>query len=287
MSVIKKDVNASFGLLPLQVHVRSAVESEKAVSLTNVCLGSEGNEHAPAKINSIYRCPLCSNEDKATLVKAKQQGKTEFVLVPQEEMDKVKAEAEQFQGAMQITTHAAADVEASTLETGSFYYLEPATAAYAEIYALVMHTIKTNPDTAFVTMWAARTAPAMYRLDVHNDVLVIRQMAWPSQVQPAPAVPTTFNPAYEAQAQMFVDSTRADFNPDTYKDARADLLDAFVASQNAIVGERPEVVTAAPQGLDIMALLQASTQAAKPVAAKRAAKKATKAPAKKAARKSA
>lgn len=282
MSVIKKEVSASFGLLPLQVNVRSAVESEKSVAFTNVCTGHDDEAHPPSKIRSIYRCPVCNNEDKALLQKAREQGKAAFVIVPQDEIDAANAEAEKFKGQMQITTHPAEAVQASTLETGSFYYLEPSSPAFSEIYALIMHTIKSNPDTAFVTMWAARSAPAMYRLDVRNDVLVIRQLAWPSQVQAAPDVPTTFNPMFEGQAQMFVDSTRADFDPNTYVDVRAQLLDSFVASQSAVVGERTETVEKAPQGLDIMALLQASTQAAKP-AKKAAAKK----PAKKAARKTA
>lgn len=281
---LKSGVSASFGLLPLQVDVLSAVEGEKTVSFTNVCTGTEGAEHPPSKINSIYRCPQCANEDKTILRKAKAQGKDEFVIVPQEEIDAANSEASKFKDAMSITTHPSADVLGKTLETGSMYYLAPSSPAFAEVYALIVHMVKSNPETAFVTMWAARSAPAMYRLDVRDDVLVLRQLAWPSQVQASPEVPTTFNPAFESQAQLFVDSTKADFDPDTYVDVRGTLLDAYVASQSTVQGVAPAggERVAAPQGLDIMALLKAGTpEAGTP--AKKAAAKRTKAPAKKSA----
>lgn len=282
MSTIKANVSATLGLLPLSVNVKSIVEAEKATSMSNVCVGTADAPHGPVKIQQINQCPDCKNDDKATHAKAKMVSKTELVLVPQAEIDAMSTEAKKYSEAMPITVHPADEVMASTIETGTAYYLEPATPAYAEIYALVAHEIRKNPDKVLVSMWAARTAPAMYRWTVKGDVIVIRQLAWPHQVQAAPSVPTTFNEAWESQADMFLASSAAEFDPDTYRDVRGEILSAYVASQTPQVTTIVEQSTVASKGIDVLALLKAGTTAA-PVAKKAAAKK----PAKKAAAKKA
>lgn len=279
MGTIKADVTVQMGFVPLQVNVKSIIEGEKSTAMSNVCVGTADSPHDPVRIKQVNRCPLpdCANEDKGTHTKAKVVNKSELVLVPQEEQDKIAEEAKKYTNAMPITVHPAEDVKARTLETGTAYYLEPATPAFAEIYAMVVHEIKKHPESALVTMWAVRSAPAMYRFDVRDDVLVIRQLAWPHQVQAAPSVPTTFNPMYEAQADMFIESTKADFDPDTYRDVRGDILSSYVASQVPIPTQVVEgKAVTAPAALDVMALLEASIPkgAAKKAAAKKTTKKA-------------
>lgn len=279
MSKLKSNVSIGMGLLPLEVDVFSIVGEERSTSLSNACVGAFGGEpHDPIRISQKNICPTCENDDKKTHVKVRVVGKSELVVVPQDELDAMATEAEKFTKVMPITVHPASDVESNTLETGTAYYLAPSSPTFAEIYALVVNAIKKHPEKALVTLWAVRSAPALYRFTVRDDVLVVRQLAFPHQVQAAPKVPTEFNPAWEAQADMFIDSNAAEFDPTTYRDVRGDILAAYVASQTPVFS--PEVTegkVAAPAGIDVMALLEASIKkapAVKKAAAKKPAKKA-------------
>lgn len=286
MATLKSNVVITLGMMPLGVNVKTIVEGEKSTSMSNVCVGTTDSPHDPIRIKQINRCPIedCANEDKESHAKAKAVSKTELVLVPQTEIDAMSEEAKKYTEAMPITLHSTEDVLASTIETGTAYFLEPSGPAFAPVYATLVSVIKKHPEKSLITMWAARSAPTMYRFGVRDDVLVIRQLAWPHQVQAAPSVPKQFDPAWEAQAEMFLMAAEAEFDPTTYKDARGDILSNYVASQTPIFATEP-ASTVKAGGLDFMELLRRSTeeavsktsgavQAAKPVK-KAAAKKAT------------
>lgn len=285
MATLKSNVSASLGLLPLKVNIKTIVEEDRAVSLSNACVGTSEVQHPPVRIRQDNRCPECSNNDKESHIKVRVVGKNDLVPVPQEELDKVAEEGKKFSERMPLTIHPAADVEASTIETGKAYYLEPADVDFAEIYALVAHEITKHPEKAVVTMWAARSAPAMYRWTVKDNVIIIRQLAWPHQVQARPAVPTEFNDASVPMAEMAMNSLAADFDPDTYKDSRGDILAAFVDTQTPVGASVTELPKTASGAIDIMGLLARSIEQAE--GEKKPAKKAAAKPRKTTVRKSA
>jgi non-homologous end joining protein Ku len=265
MATLKTGVTIMLGFAPIKVNVKTIVEGEKSTSMSNVCVGTPDAPHDPIRIKQVNRCPNpdCLNEDKGSHAKARAVSKTELVIVPEEELDKMADEAKKFSEAMPITLHPADEVLASTTPTGTAYYLEPEGPAFNEPYAMLVDMLRKHPEKAAVTMWAARTAPALYLFEARGDVLVARQLAWPHQVQAAPAVPHGYNPAWEAQAESMFASAETEFDPNTYRDVRGDILSNYVASQTPVFASDATTASAPAGGLDYMALLQASTEAAK------------------------
>ena len=94
--------------------------------------------------------------------------------------------------------------------------------------------VRARPNLAFCTVWAARTAPAMYRLGLYGDVLTLTQLAWPASVKPAPASPGDAKPDEVKMALVLADQLSSDFDPETFRGCATQLSLTVASAKGAV-----------------------------------------------------
>lgn len=258
------------------INLYSTVVAEER--LNTVCV----NGHDAAKIESVYRCPECQNEDKTTFLKGRKEDDGTYTVVTQEALDSLKATEDQKQQ-MVVTTHPLADVLFHTISGSSTYYVGPANAKNIkgfsqgqvdEGYALLADLIKANPDKALVTEFATRGVVNVWRFGVSGDTITLTQLVRPEALRQAPEKPATnVDASLVTLATQLLDATEIPFDPaaytDTQKAARAALLAAAASGETPVQAAAP----AAPSNVvSLEALLKAAVEQAAP-AAKAPAKK--------------
>lgn len=279
MATIRANVPLQFGLVSVPVNVVSAVKDAKEeVSLNTVCDGSgKGKAHTVAQINSVYRCPLCSEEDKTKMKKGRKIG-SDFVLVTEEEVAKsVLGKDDDLYKSMILNIHPTEDIVGVT-PAGSFYYLAP-TAASGSSYNLLVKAFRDNPEYTGIMKWAIKTKLAMYRLLAIDDILAIEKLAWPEDVHAHPQAPAA--PVEDKmldQAKMLLAMTASPFDLANYRDEQRADLASWIAAQNAVEGivatdaPRDKVVTTSLEDQLAAMLAAAQSPAAAEVKAKSRAK---------------
>jgi non-homologous end joining protein Ku len=280
MGTLRKDVSIRLGLITLPVSVQSAVSEDKDSKLTTVCT----NDHDPVKIKQTTACPACSLEGSIySFPKGKDNGDGTFTVLTKEQVDAAYAEgvSEDVKNTISLTAHPAADVAEQTLPGEKMYYLAPGKTA-GEAYPMLVQLIKTRPDIALCTVFAVRSAPAMYRLAVFNDRLALHQIAWPDVVNEAPALrQDDFNPALLPMAAQFVDALMMPFDASTYRDTRKDKLNQFLETAEATTAGVEPATADTPTESPLLTLLRAAVEPVTEVPKPRTARKTVaKAPAK-------
>lgn len=273
MSSIRAGVVVRFGLIQFPVSVDSAIDDKDGPSFSTLCDGTmSGKSHAPVRIKQKYGCPTCAVEGGIKdFLKGKDRGDGTYVVVPQSEIDAAAA-SDDLTKFMSLAAYHATEVDASTTRAGKVYYLTPNGAT--EAYPVMRDFIVAHPEWAFVTKWAPRSVPHMYRLDVLNDAITLVELAWPDAIKPAPQVKGDYDDDWLTQLEIFVNSNAAHaFDPTAFRDTRAEMLDAYIASQEGVAAgdapvERPAPNTGAPTLLD--QLRAANSKPAKKSPAKRA-----------------
>jgi non-homologous end joining protein Ku len=288
VSSIRSNVAIRLGpFFRVNTNIKTAVKDEdKDVSFSNVCTGHPpfSAEHAPSGVSQRLECKACKNDDKTSFKKGRQVG-TDYVLLTQEEIAGAEV-GDDLKKEMTLFTHPASDFVGTTLPGGKAYAVEPA-AGEADSYALFLAMIRETPDLAYVTTWASRSKPALYRLLPFGDVLTVQQVAWPSSLA---EMPETGDGNYKASdLAMAVQIARAavqPYDPAAYKNERNEKLTQFITNAVVVAGatvDTPEGKAAAekPSGGSLSAMLEAALAAAQPAPAAEAPKK--RAPRKKAA----
>lgn len=281
MAAIKSNILIKIGpFFGVPVSVLSATEDEaKAQSLSTLCEGIAGNKlhpaHSPNKIKQALKCPTCENDDRTTFIKGREKADGTFAIIGDAELEAVgEAVPADVKDSITLTSHPAEQVLEHTLTSGKVYYLGPGKGG-EDAYPLLVEMLRERPNLAFCTVWAPRSSPSMYRLGVYGDVLTLNQLAWPASVKQAPSVKTAADPKMVAMALTLADQLTADFDPESFKNTRAETLAAFVAAAEGVPGAVvPTTATAAkPKGNAMLDMLAAAVAASAPAAAAKPAPK--------------
>jgi non-homologous end joining protein Ku len=258
---LKKGVTMSLGLFTFQVNVFGALEGTKQVELNNLC----SKEHGPTQTRQTLACPVCGNDDRTTFVKGKDMGGGHFALADQDFLDSLGV-SEGVKSIIEMNPHPR-ETMASTFSGEKNYVLTPSTTGSETGYALAVAMIKARPELAFVTTWAPRTSPAMFSIDAIDDVLVLREVAWPGAVRALPEVGTTYDPKQLTMALSLVDAMVTDFDAELYIDDKTSKILEFLDTAATVAGIVPtdkgdETPEAVPHGLDVTDALAAAVAAA-------------------------
>jgi non-homologous end joining protein Ku len=264
-----KSASVRFGLITFPVAVQSAVSEDKESKLSMVC----AEDHAPNKVKQTTACPTCEKEgNQYSFPRGRDNGDGTFTVVSKEQMEEVNGVVTQdMKDSIALTAHPAAEVDQQTLPGAKMYYLAPGKTA-GEPYPMLVDLVKSRPDVAFCTVFAIRSAPAMYRLAVYNDRLALQQLAWPDSVNQAPELrQTTYTEGLLPMAKQFVDTLMMPFDPHTYRDARREVLTQYISDTPAAAAAEASPQAESP----LLAALRLATmpgEPAKPVRKKAPAK---------------
>lgn len=254
MSTIRKTVMASLGLIQFPVAVQSAVRSDD-VSLSGVC--NQG--HDPAPLVQPKSCSQCQATEG--FGKARKEGK-KLVVLTDTDLDALKPGPD-VTTEMHFTVHMTAEVDTLTRPHGSLYYLSPHEGGTA--YNVIRDVVAANPRFAFLTVWAPRSAPGLYRLVMLNDRLALSGVAWPEAILEAPEgiEDGTSHAALVTLASQFCETQVSTFEADTYSNDRAKLLADIVAAADGTTIQSTPAKKAKPNADDaLLAALTASVAAA-------------------------
>lgn len=259
MAAVKSNIQIKIGpFFGVPVSVITAVDDDKKSTGLNIICDSG---HAPSRVRQDLKCPECQNDDKTSFKKGQERPDGSVVIVDAAEVAAVTAIPDDVKNTLTLTSHPIEQVAEHTLPSGKVYYLEPGKGG-AKAYPLLVQMIKERPNLGFVTVWAPRSAPAMYRLGLFGDVLTLTQLAWPASVKPTPNVETDFNPDEVKMACVLADQLSSDFDPETFRDTRTETLAAFIAAAEGVEGaEKPTAPASAPKVTSMMDMLAAAVAA--------------------------
>jgi DNA end-binding protein Ku len=254
------------GLIGFPVSAKPALEDEGDKSFHTLC--REG--HEPVRCKAPLHCPKCSNDDRSTFVKGQEQPDGTYAIVTTDEIASTKAtDAEKTE--LNVTLHPTVEIGNQTLPSGRVYYLHPRDEG--EAYPMMVEFVRRHPEFSMLTTWAPRDNPALFRIGTFGDTLTLTELARPERLREAPTSDTPLNEGLLGMAEQFLTTLAAPFDPETYRDRRADMLREIIAKAETVTVEgTDEGPATAP--IDLMAALQAEiAKSAKKPARKRAPKK--------------
>lgn len=260
------------GLISLETAVVGAIADGEDSKLKTLCQHT-GTKHEKEGASTTKRrdfCPTCDNDDKSTFVKGKLVGDA-AIIVPQEELDEIKAADAASTKKIELTVHKAADL-IGAFPSGKSYFLAPRGSG-ANHYALVAELVARRTDLAFVGQFSFGGAPALYQVLSDAGILILRQLARPELVKERPEVDGLVDEKLLALAEQFADTLCAPYDPADYASKRAAAVQAALAKAAPVALSGTPGDTAAPAAqVDLASALEAALAAAAP-AAKPAAKR--------------
>jgi non-homologous end joining protein Ku len=278
VGTLRSDISVRLGLITFSVAVQSAVSEDQDAKLNTVC----NDGHEPVRVKQTTGCPTCAKEGSLySFPRGKDNGDGTFTVLTREQVDAAYEVAEDVKKTITLTAHPAAEVTQHTLPGEKVYYLAEGKAA-SEGYPVLVELVKRRPDIAFCTVFAVRSAPALYRLAVFNDRLALHAIAWPERINEAPTLRSSgYNEALLPMAEQFIDSLLMPFDPATFVDSRK------VKLAEALGAAAPVAIVSEGKGDSPLLTLLRSAVEPKAVPKPRAPRRTTttKAPAKKAAAK--
>jgi len=245
-----------FSLVTIPVRIYNAIDSGKTISF-NLLSRDGHNPVGYEKKDKVTGQPL-KNED---IVKGYEYEPGQFVIMEQEDLDKVKiksARVIEIEGFVNV-----AEVHPTLFE--SPYYLGPDGDVAAKTYGLLSQTLKEAGKIA-VGKVVLRDRETPVLLSPHETGMVMYRLRYPDEVRPIREVPQLLEVKADKEqlklAKTLVDSMTVKFSKiemkDNYYDALKEIIDAKIAGKEivTITEEEPKVV-------DIMTALKASIDAAK------------------------
>jgi DNA end-binding protein Ku len=266
----------SFGLvnIPIKLHTATEDKDIKLRTLHNKC-------HAPIKYEKI--CSVCEEEVKPEdIVKAYEYTKGKFVVLDQEELEKLRKENEE--KAVEIIDFVKIE-EIDPIYFDRSYYMSPNEGG-GKAYSLLRKALEESQKVGLAKI-VIRSKEQLAVIRVYENTLVMETIHYPDEVRKAGDVPNVPSENKVTQKELdtailLIDQLTSVFEPEKYTDDYRTALLELIESKRT--GQ--ETVTAAAKDApsnvtDLMAALQASIDRTKPnkVAApkKKAATKATKA----------
>ena len=266
----------SFGLvnIPIKLHTATEDKDIKLRTLHNKC-------HAPIKYEKI--CSVCEEEVKPEdIVKAYEYTKGKFVVLDQEELEKLRKENEE--KAVEIIDFVKIE-EIDPVYFDRSYYMSPNEGG-GKAYSLLRKALQESQKVGLAKI-IIRSKEQLAVIRVYENTLVMETIHYPDEVRKAVDVPNVPSEDKVTQKELdtailLIDQLTSVFEPEKYTDdyrtALLELIESKRTGKETVTTAAKEV----PSNVtDLMAALQASIDRTKPnkVAApkKKAATKATKA----------
>ncbi|WP_409298289.1 Ku protein [Peribacillus sp. SCS-26] len=256
----------SFGLVNIPIRLHSATE-DKDISLRTL----HKECHTPIKYEKV--CPVCEKEvGKDDLVKAYEYTKGKFVVIEDEELEKLKKANET--KAVEIVDFVKME-EIDPIYFLRSYYLSPGDGG-GKAYTLLRKALQESQKVGIAKI-IIRSKEQLAVVRVFENTLLMETIYFPDEVRAANDVPNV--PAEENitkkeldTAIMLIDQLTTEFEPgkyhDDYRSALMELIESKKTGKTVTPKERdvPE-----SNVMDLMAALQASIDKTKGGGAKKAA----------------
>ncbi|HEY3403789.1 MAG TPA: Ku protein [Ohtaekwangia sp.] len=245
-----------FSLVTIPVRIYNAIDSGQTISF-NLLTKEGSNPVSYEKKDKVTGKPL-RNED---IVKGYQYESGQYVIIEQEDLDKVKLKSEKvivIDGFVNAT-----EVHPTLYEAP--YYLGPDGDVAAKTYGLLSQTLKETGRIA-VGKVVLRDRETPVLLSPHEGGMVLYKLRYPNEVRNMREVPQLLEVKADKEqlklAKTLVDSMTTKFAniemKDHYYDALKAIIDAKIAGKEIVTRTEEE-----PKVVDIMTALKASIDAAK------------------------
>ncbi|WP_147534893.1 Ku protein [Bacillus marasmi] len=250
----------SFGLvnIPIKLHTATEDKDIKLRTLHKQC-------HSPIKYEKV--CPVCDVEVKPEeIVKAYEYTKGKYVVLEDEELEKLKKENED--RAVEIVDFVKME-QIDPIYFDRTYFMSPSEGG-VKAYSLLRKALEETAKVGLARI-VIRSKEQMAVIRVFENTLLMETIHYPDEVRKASDVPNV--PAESdlsekelETAMLLIDQLTSEFEPEKYTDEyRTALMELIESKQNG-----QETVTAAsaketPSNVtDLMAALQASIDKTKP-----------------------
>ncbi|MEK3853599.1 non-homologous end joining protein Ku [Cytobacillus sp. FSL H8-0458] len=249
----------SFGLVNIPIKLHSATE-DKDIKLRNL----HKECHSPIKYEKT--CPVCEKEIKnEDIVKAYEYTKGKFVVLEDEDLEKLKQENED--KAVEIMDFVKLQ-EIDPIYYNRTYYMSPGDGG-GKAYSLLRKALETSEKVGLAKI-IIRSKEQLAVVRVYENTLVMETIHYPDEVRKAADVPNV--PAEDKvtdkeidTAIMLIDQLTTEFKPEKYNDDyRTALLELIEAKRTGKDIVTPVEKEPAANVTDLMAALQASIDKTKP-----------------------
>ena len=245
-----------FSLVTIPVRIYNAIDSSETISFN--LLTKDGHNPVGYEKKDKVTGQTLKNED---IVKGYQYEPGQFVIVEQEDFEKVKLKSEkviEIQGFVD-----ASEVPATLFEAP--YYIGPDGDVAAKTYGLLSETLKQS-NMLGVGKVVLRDREVPLLLAPYDKGIVMYRLRYPHEVRNLSEVPMLSQVKADKDqlklAKTLVDSMTMKFADiemkDHYTEALKEIIDAKVAGREVVM-----VAEEAPEVVDIMTALKASIDAAK------------------------
>ncbi|MEH7093306.1 Ku protein [Neobacillus vireti] len=249
----------SFGLvnIPIKLHTATEDKDIKLRTLHNKC-------HAPIKYEKI--CTVCEEEVKPEdIVKAYEYTKGKFVVLDQDELEKLRKENEE--KAVEIIDFVKIE-EIDPIYFDRTYYMSPNEGG-SKAYSLLRKALQESKKVGLAKI-IIRSKEQLAVIRVYENTLVMETIHYPDEVRKAGDVPNVpaENKVTERELEtaiLLIDQLTTKFEPEKYTDdyrtALLELIESKRTGQETVTASTKEV---ASNVTDLMAALQASIDRTKP-----------------------
>ena len=245
-----------FSLVTIPIRIYNAIDSGQTISFN--LLSKEGHNPVSYEKKDKVTGETLRTED---IVKGYQYEPGQYVIIDQEDFDKVKLKSERV---IEIEGFVNKEEVHPTLYE-SPYYIGPDGDMAAKTYGLLMQTLKETGRIA-VGKVVLRDRETPVLISPHESGMVMYRLRYPSEVRNIREVPQLLEVKTDKEqlklAKTLVDSMTTKFAniemKDHYYDALKNIIDAKIAGKEIVTIEEE-----APKVVDIMTALKASIDAAK------------------------
>lgn len=249
----------SFGLVNIPIKLHTATE-DKDVKLRNL----HKECHSPIKYEKV--CPVCNVEVKPeAIVKAYEYTKGKFVVLDEEELEKIKKEEEE--KAVEIVDFVKMD-EIDPIYYERSYFMSPGDNG-GKAYSLLRKALEESEKVG-VAKIMIRSKEQLAVIRVYENTLVMETIHYPDEVRSALDVPNVPSEDKVTKTELdtailLIDQLTTEFKPskytDDYRTALMELIEAKRNGQEVVTAKEKEVKS---NVTDLMAALQASIDQTKP-----------------------
>ncbi|MBT2726918.1 Ku protein [Bacillus sp. ISL-75] len=249
----------SFGLvnIPIKLHTATEDKDIKLRTLHNKC-------HAPIKYEKV--CSVCEEEVKPEdIVKAYEYTKGKFVVLDNEELEKLRKENEE--KAVEIIDFVKME-QIDPIYYDRSYYMSPSEGG-GKAYSLLRKALVESQKVGLAKI-IIRSKEQLAVIRVYENVLVMETIHYPDEVRKAGDVPSVPSEDKVTKRELdtailLIDQLTTDFEPEKYTDeyrtALLELIESKRSGQETVTAATKEV---ASNVTDLMAALQASIDRTKP-----------------------
>ena len=245
-----------FSLVTIPVRIYNAIDTGHTISFN--LLSKEGHNPVSYEKKDKVTGQALRNED---IVKGYQYESGQYVIIEQEDFDKVKLKSEkviEIEGFVNSE-----EVHPTLFETP--YFIGPDGDVAAKTYGLLSETLKQSGRIA-VGKVVLRDRETPLLLAPHGKGIVMYRLRYPNEVRSMGEVPQLLEVKADKEqlklAKTLVDSMTKKFSDiemkDHYYDALKAIIDAKIEGKEVVIVEEE-----APKVVDIMTALKASIDAAK------------------------